>query len=115
MNRSILVSAVVFAMFAIPLHAYDASDWPTHYTVSDGTDIGVVGAYRYDINEFIDDRKPDDCGCATANSIPATARSRVDASMIARVTSGMVSPPQPTARVRLKPSPHPPHRTAVTS
>ena len=34
-------------------------DWPTHYTFSDGTDLGLVMVYRYDVNNFSDDRKPD--------------------------------------------------------
>jgi len=59
MNRSIPVSVVVFAVFAMSAQAYDASDWPTHYTFDDGTDVGLVGVYRYDVDEFSDDRRPD--------------------------------------------------------
>ena len=35
--------------------AYDMEDWPTHYTFGDGTDVGLTGAYRYDINDFSHD------------------------------------------------------------
>src|SRR3954468_5190843 len=40
-------------------HGYDVEDWPTHYTFSDGTDVGLLLVYRYDINDFSDDRLPD--------------------------------------------------------
>jgi phosphate-selective porin OprO/OprP len=48
----------VFAGAAGSAHAYDWNDWPTHYTFSDGTDIGLVLMYRYDVNNFSDDRLP---------------------------------------------------------
>lgn len=35
--------------------AYDMDDWPTHHAFADGTDVGLVAAYRYDINEFSND------------------------------------------------------------
>lgn len=60
MNRhSILPAVIALAVLAPMAQAYDLDDWPTHYTFSDGTDIGVTGVYRYDIDEFSDDRKPD--------------------------------------------------------
>ena len=39
-------------------HAYDWNDWPTHHTFDDGTDIGLVGVYRYDLNDFSHDTLP---------------------------------------------------------
>ena len=39
-------------------HAYDWNDWPTHYTFSDGTDLGLTMVYRYDANDFSNDRLP---------------------------------------------------------
>jgi len=39
-------------------HAYDLEDWPTHYTFSDGTDIGLTMVYRYDVNDFSNDALP---------------------------------------------------------
>ena len=60
MNRlSILPAALVVAMLAAPTFAYDANDWPTHYTFSDGTDIGLLGMYRYDLVDFSNDTLPD--------------------------------------------------------
>lgn len=53
------LAALVLATFAASAHAYDIEDWPTHYTFSDGTDIGLTGVYRYDLNDFSDDEKPD--------------------------------------------------------
>jgi phosphate-selective porin OprO and OprP len=35
--------------------AYDLDDWPTHYTFGDGTDVGLTGTYRYDLNDFSND------------------------------------------------------------
>ena len=49
----------VFAAAAGSAHAYDWNDWPTHDTFSDGTDIGLMLVYRYDVNDFSDDRLPD--------------------------------------------------------
>ena len=60
MNRlSILPAALVVAMLAAPAFAYDANDWPTHYTFSDGTDIGLLGMHRYDLVDFSNDTLPD--------------------------------------------------------
>ncbi|HEV7490620.1 MAG TPA: porin [Rhodanobacteraceae bacterium] len=47
-----------FAAVAATAQAYDGEDWPTHYTFSDGTDIGLTMVYRYDVNDFSDDRLP---------------------------------------------------------
>ena len=59
MNRlTILPAALALAVSASVAHAWDINDWPMHYTFGDGTDVGVVGVYRYDINEFSDDRRP---------------------------------------------------------
>jgi len=51
-------ASAVFVATANSAHAYDWNDWPTHYTFADGTDIGLVLVYRYDINDFSDDRLP---------------------------------------------------------
>jgi len=42
----------------LPCAASAASfdQWPTHYTFSDGTDIGVTGNFAYDLNDFSGDR-----------------------------------------------------------
>jgi phosphate-selective porin OprO/OprP len=62
MNRpSILPAALASAVFALltpAAQAYDLEDWPTHYTFGDGTDIGLTGVYRFDINDFSDDTLP---------------------------------------------------------
>ena len=50
--------AAAIAGWAGSAAAYDADDWPTHYTFSDGTDIGLTMVYRYDLNDFSDDRLP---------------------------------------------------------
>ena len=34
---------------------YDINDWPVHYTFDDGTEIGLTGTYRYDVNDFSND------------------------------------------------------------
>jgi phosphate-selective porin OprO/OprP len=54
-----LAAALAAAAFAGAAHAYDFEDWPTHYTFSDGTDLGLVLVYRYDVNNFSDDTRPD--------------------------------------------------------
>ena len=60
MNRhSILPVAVVFTLLAPIARAWDLDDWPTHHTFEDGTDVGLTGVYRYDVDEFAGDRKPD--------------------------------------------------------
>jgi phosphate-selective porin OprO/OprP len=38
--------------------AYDLNDWPVHYTFGDGTDIALNSNYRFDINDFSNDRLP---------------------------------------------------------
>lgn len=37
---------------------YDADDWPVHYTFQDGTDVGLSGVYRFDVNDFNHDNLP---------------------------------------------------------
>ena len=59
MRYALLSAAIAAAALAGPAHAYDYDDWPTHYTFGDGTDLGLVLVYRYDLNDFSDDRKPD--------------------------------------------------------
>ncbi|GAA0723390.1 OprO/OprP family phosphate-selective porin [Dokdonella soli] len=58
MRHQRLAVALAMAGFAASASAYDVNDWPTHYTFGDGTDIGLIGVYRYDVNEFSDDRRP---------------------------------------------------------
>lgn len=53
-----LTAAVALHVFAAPAAAYDLNDWPVHYTFGDGTDVGLTGVYRYDVNEFSDDTLP---------------------------------------------------------
>ncbi len=59
MRYAKLAVGIAAAALAGSVHAYDLEDWPTHYTFSDGTDLGLVLVYRYDVNDFSDDRKPD--------------------------------------------------------
>ena len=54
-----LAVCATLAVSASSAFAYSWEDWPTHYTFSDGTDLGLVLTYRYDVNDFSDDRKPD--------------------------------------------------------
>ena len=57
--KSPIALAVAIAAAQAPFaRAYDLNDWPTHYTFSDGTDIGLTGAYRYDLNDFSHDTLP---------------------------------------------------------
>jgi phosphate-selective porin OprO/OprP len=51
--------AVAFAARVGAAHAYDVENWPTHYTFANGADLGLVMVYRYDVNDFGDDRLPD--------------------------------------------------------
>ena len=53
-----LAVAIALAGCAGAASAYDFEDWPTHYTFADGTDLGLVMVYRYDVNDFSDDRLP---------------------------------------------------------
>jgi phosphate-selective porin OprO/OprP len=50
--------ALAFALLASSAQAYDFDDWPVHYTFGDGTDVALVGVYRYDINNFSNDTLP---------------------------------------------------------
>jgi phosphate-selective porin OprO/OprP len=60
MNRhAVLPAAIVFVLLTPLSRAYGLDDWPTHYTFGDGTDIGLTAVYRYDIDEFSDDRRPE--------------------------------------------------------
>jgi phosphate-selective porin OprO/OprP len=59
MRNTRIVAALAAVAFAGQACAYDLEDWPTHYTFADGTDLGLVLVYRYDVNDFSDDRKPD--------------------------------------------------------
>jgi phosphate-selective porin OprO and OprP len=59
MGYSKLAAGIVATGFAVSAHAWSLDDLPTHYTFSDGTDLALVLAYRYDVNTFSDDRKPD--------------------------------------------------------
>lgn len=53
--------ATTFMLIAAPslASAYDLEDWPVHVTFGDGSDLALTGVYRYDINDFSNDRKPD--------------------------------------------------------
>lgn len=53
--RLTIGAALSTTALSTPARAYDANDWPVHYTFSDGTDVGLVGVYRYDLNEFSND------------------------------------------------------------
>lgn len=53
-----MFTALAAVALASTARAYDLEDWPTHYTFGDGTDIGITGVYRYDVNEFSDDTLP---------------------------------------------------------
>ena len=39
-------------------YAYDANDWPTHFTTDGGYEFGVKGTYQADVNRFSDDTLP---------------------------------------------------------
>ncbi len=53
------IPLLVLAAAPASVSAYDFEDWPVHYVFADGTDLGLTGVYRYDVNEFSGDRKPD--------------------------------------------------------
>lgn len=57
-RHAFVIAAVALHIFAAPAAAYDLNDWPVHYTFGDGTDIGLTGVYRYDLNDFSDDTLP---------------------------------------------------------
>ena len=59
MRYSKLAAGIVAAGFAVSAHAWSLDDLPAHYTFSDGTDLALVFTYRYDVNDFSDDRLPD--------------------------------------------------------
>jgi phosphate-selective porin OprO/OprP len=57
MSKPLLFAGIVLLACAFVTEARGA-DWPTHYTFTDGTDLGLTAAYRYDINDFSDDTLP---------------------------------------------------------
>jgi phosphate-selective porin OprO and OprP len=52
---TIALSSIILGVQMTCASAYDANDWPVHYTFDDGTAIGLTGVYRYDINDFSSD------------------------------------------------------------
>ena len=48
---------VPFALLYAAANAH-ADDWPIHYTFADGTDVGLTGIYRWDVNDFANDTLP---------------------------------------------------------
>lgn len=58
MGNAKLAVGIAFAGMIGSAQAYDLEDWPTHYTFSDGTDLGLTMVYRYDLNDFSNDRLP---------------------------------------------------------
>jgi phosphate-selective porin OprO and OprP len=59
MGQAKLAIALVAAAWIGRASAYDFDDWPTHYVFSDGTDLGLLLVYRYDVNRFGNDGLPD--------------------------------------------------------
>ncbi|MGN6520285.1 MAG: OprO/OprP family phosphate-selective porin [Dokdonella sp.] len=59
MNQASLRATIALLLAAAPApaSAYDREDWPVHYTFGDGTDVGLTAVYRYDINQFSEDRR----------------------------------------------------------
>lgn len=53
-HRGVLLGLIAGCGAAVA-HAADINDWPTHYTFADGTDLALVGAYRFDVNDFAGD------------------------------------------------------------
>ena len=51
-----IVAGVLLWVYGNTASAYDANDWPVHHTFGDGSDIALLGVYRYDVNDFSDDR-----------------------------------------------------------
>jgi len=58
MKRMPTFAGALLSMYGIAASAYDANDWPVHYAFEDGTDIALLGVYRYDINDFSRDQRP---------------------------------------------------------
>lgn len=54
-----LVPTIAVFTIAASSFAYAANDWPTHYAFGDGSDLGLIGMYRYDVNEFSNDMAAD--------------------------------------------------------
>lgn len=59
MGYAKLAVAAAVAGWLGSAQGYGLEDWPTHFTFSDGTDLGLLMVYRYDVNDFSDDRRPD--------------------------------------------------------
>jgi len=57
------LSAALLAVLPCVASATGFDQWPTHYTFSGGTDIGVTGNFAYDLNDYSGDR-----GYGTASS-----------------------------------------------
>src|SRR5260221_2801568 len=57
MSKSLLFASIALLACTAITEARGA-DWPTHYTFADGTDLGLIAAYRYDSNDFSDDTLP---------------------------------------------------------
>jgi len=51
-----LLAAALGGLLSCAASAADFDQWPTHYTFSDGTDLGLTGSYAYDLNDFSGDR-----------------------------------------------------------
>jgi phosphate-selective porin OprO/OprP len=58
MLTSRTIATVGLLLVARASCGYDLNSWPTHYTFDDGTDIALIGVYRYDVNDFSNDRLP---------------------------------------------------------
>ena len=56
MPRPTLLALALLA--ASNAYAYDANDWPTHFTTDGGYEFGVKGTYQADVNRFSDDTLP---------------------------------------------------------
>jgi len=56
--KTLLVSSALLVCVPNTSRAYDMDDWPVHYTFDDGTDVGLAGTYRFDINDFSHDTLP---------------------------------------------------------
>lgn len=59
LNASLMLAALAAGAFTpamIRAQTYDAlNNWPTHAQFSDGTDVGLVLRYQYDVNDFSHD------------------------------------------------------------
>lgn len=59
LNTSLMLAALAAGAFTpamLQAQTYDAlNNWPTHVQFSDGTDVGLVLRYQYDVNDFSHD------------------------------------------------------------